>query len=91
MEMSLYVNPATVKIIDLVKDNKRVKFAYYRDREFWYQHEDGLLFPVPLKDVDEPGARATLPDNEKAILFMRWMKRYIEAAKKEAEITKELF
>jgi len=76
-----YVDPATVKIIDLVKGDKKVRFAYYRDREFWYQHEDGLLFPVALKDVDDPASKATLPAEEKAMLFMRWMRKYIEAAK----------
>lgn len=82
-KMNKYVDPKTVKIIDLVRDNKKVRFSYYRDREFWYQHEDGLLFPVALKEVDDPGARATLPAEEKAIYFMRWMKKYIESAKQE--------
>lgn len=79
-----FVNPATVKLIDLVKDNKKVKFSYYRDREFWYQHEDGLLFPVALSEVDNSASRATLLAEDKAICFMRWMKKYIEASLREA-------
>jgi hypothetical protein len=82
--MRKYVDPRTVKLIDLVRDNKRVRFAYYRDREFWYEHEDGLMFPIALSEVDDPGCRATLPANDKAIYFMRWMKRYIETCKKES-------
>lgn len=81
-----YVDPKTVKLIDLVRDNKKVKFSYYRDKEFWYEHEDGLLFPIALSEVDNPAARATLLATEKAIFFMRWIKKYIEVAKKEAEV-----
>lgn len=84
--MSKSVDPASLKIIDLVKGEKKVRFAYYREREFWYQHEDGLLFPVALSEVNTPGAEATLPAEEKAIFFMRWMKKYIDIAKKEAEL-----
>ena len=87
--MSQYVDPTKVKMIDLVRDNKKVRFAYYRDREFWYQHEDGLMFPVALKEVDDPASKATLPAEEKAIFFMRWMKKYVDNAKKEAELNEE--
>lgn len=79
-----YVDPKTVKLIDLVKD-KKVRFSYYRDKEFWYEQEDGFLFPVPLADVDNPASRATLLAEDKAIYYMRWMKKYIEEAKKESE------
>lgn len=80
-----FVNPATVKLIDLVKDNKKVRFSYFRDKEFWYQHEDGFLFPVPLSEVDNPSSRATLLAEDKAICFMRWMKKYIETSLREAQ------
>lgn len=73
------MNLTNVKITDLVKNNKKVKFSYYRDKEFWYEHEDGFLFPVPLSDVDDPASKATLPSEEKALLFMRWIRKYIES------------
>lgn len=79
-----YVDPKSVKIVDLVRDSKKVRFSYYRDKEFWYQHEDGLMFPVALSEVDSPETRATLLSEDKAIYFMRWIKKYIEVAKKEA-------
>ena len=79
-----YVDPRTVKLVDLVRDQKKVYFSYYRDKEFWYRHQDGLLFPVALSEVDNPAARATLLAEDKAIYFMRWMKKYIEAAKMES-------
>lgn len=80
------IDLTTVKMIDLVRDNKKVKFAYYRDREFWYQHDDGFLFPIALSEVDDPASKATMPAEEKAILFMRWIKKYIETLKKESEL-----
>ena len=46
-----YVDPKTVKLIDLVRDNKVVRFAYFRDNEFWYQHQDGFLFPISLQEA----------------------------------------
>jgi len=79
-----YVDPKSVKLIDLVRDNKKVRFAMFRNKEFWYQHEDGLVFPIALSEIDNPASPATLLAEDKAIYFMRWMKKYIEAAKKEA-------
>ncbi len=79
-----YVDPRTVKLVDLIRDQKKVYFSYYRDKEFWYRHQDGLLFPVALSEVDNPAARATLLAEDKAIYFMRWMKKYIEASKTES-------
>ena len=79
-----YVDPRTIKIVDLVRDSKKVRFKYYRDKEFWYEHEDGFVFPIALSEVDNPASRATLLAEDKAIYFMRWMKKYIEACKKEA-------
>jgi hypothetical protein len=78
-----YVDPRTVKLIDLVRDNKKVCFAYFRDGEFWYRHQNGLIFSIPLSEVNNPASRATLLAEDKAIYFMRWMKKYIEEAKKE--------
>ena len=75
------MDPKTVNMIDLVKDNKVVRFAYFRDNEFWYQHQDGLLFPISLAEATT--GRATFLAEDKAIYFMRWMKRYIESCKNE--------
>jgi len=79
-----YVDPKTVKLTDLVKDNKKVYFLYFRDKDFWYRHEDGLVFSVSLDEIDNPESPATLQAEDKAIYFMRWIKKYIEVAKKEA-------
>ena len=78
-----YIDPRTVNLTALVRDNKKVRFKYYRDKEFWYEHEDGMLFPVALSEVDNPASRATLLAEDKAIYFMRWMKKYIATCKEE--------
>lgn len=76
-----YVDPKTAKLIDLVRGGKKVRFSYYRDQEFWYEQEDGFIFPVSLAEANT--GRATFLAEDKAIFFMRWMKKYIEACQAE--------
>lgn len=75
--MKKYVDPKTVKLIDLVKDGKKVRFSFFRDNEFWYEHEEGLLFPISVTEATT--GKATFLAEDKAIYYMRWMKRYIES------------
>ena len=82
-----YVDPKTVNMTDLVRDNKVVRFVYFRDNEFWYKHQDGFLFPVSLQEATT--GRATFLAEDKAIYFMRWMKKYVEACKNEVDNTKQ--
>ena len=77
--MPKYVDPKSVRMIDLVRDNKKVHFSCFRDGEFWYEHEDGLLFPIALSEIT--ASRVILLAEDKAIYFMRWMKKYIESVK----------
>ncbi len=81
-----YIDPKTVKMVDLVRDGKKVRFLYFRDNEFWYRHEDGFMFPVSLQEATT--GRATFLAEDKAIYFMRWMKKYVEACKSEVEFGK---
>ena len=62
-----------MNITELVK-NKRARFVHYRDGNFIYETEDGFQFPVPLSDV----GTATLLAEDKALLFMRWIRRHLE-------------
>jgi hypothetical protein len=64
---------------DEVKDNKKVKFEFYRGRELWYKTESGFVFPVPIEDVGD----ATFLPEDKAILYMRYIRKHIEELKKE--------
>lgn len=59
---------------DLVSNNKMVKFIFYRDGDLWYTTEDGFKFPVPIKDIGS----ATFNSEEKALLLMRYMRKYMQ-------------
>ena len=63
----------SMNITDLVK-NKTAHFVHYRDGHFIYETEDGFQFPVPLADV----GTATLFAEDKAVFFMRWIRRHLE-------------
>ena len=78
-----YVNPKTVVIKDHVSNNQKVKFNCYRDGQFWYATELGLVFPISLEEV--VASKVTLLPEDKAILFMRWIRKYVESAKNEKE------
>lgn len=64
-----------MNITTLIKDNK-VLFRRYRANYFYYGIiSEGVLyeFPVPLEDIGD----ATLPNSDKAIMFMRYIRKAI--------------
>jgi len=65
-----------MNIKDIVKNNT-VRFVRYRQGTAFYQVEvpesGAYVFPVPLGDIGD----ATLELEDKAILFMRYIKRAI--------------
>jgi len=85
--MKKYIDPKTVKLVDLVRDNKKVRFSFFRENEFWYETEDGFTFPISLAEATN--SRVTLLAEDKAILFMRWMKKYIDSCKAGALQTEQ--
>lgn len=62
----------TVK--DMVKDNKQVTFVHFKEGELWYRTEDGFEFPVPVADV----GTATMLAKDKALLFMRYIRKHVD-------------
>jgi hypothetical protein len=58
---------------EMVNNNQKVRFQYYRDSELWYATECGFLFPVPVNDTGTGIFRA----EDRAILFMRWLRKQI--------------
>ena len=62
-----------MRIIDMVKD-KTVTFEFYKDGNLWYTTECKFKFPIPIDDV----GNATMLANDKAILFMRYIRKHIE-------------
>lgn len=74
---------------EMIKDNKKVRFSFYRDHELWYTTEDGFEFPVPVSDV----GTATFLAEDRAMLFMRYIRKHLEflaKAKEEHEIAMSL-
>jgi len=66
-----------IEIKEAVKDNKQVTFKYFRDNELWYETEHGDLFPVPVEEI----GKATFMAKDKALLFMRWIRKWNESFK----------
>ena len=71
------------KLIDLVNKNQKVHFSYYRDNELWYETDSGFKFPVPI-DKHEIGTATFLRD-DKAVLLMRYIRKYLEELQKDEE------
>jgi hypothetical protein len=59
---------------EMVRDNQKVRFRYYREKELWYATECGFEFPVP---IDDTGTGIFMAE-DRAIRFMRWIRRHIE-------------
>ena len=60
---------------DMVSNDKKVRFVFYRDKALHYETEDGFVFPVPIDDAGS----ATFGAEEKALLMMRYIRKQIKA------------
>ena len=60
---------------EMVSNDKKVRFLFYRDSALHYETEDGFIFPVP---VDEANS-ATFGAEEKAMLMMRYIRKQLKA------------
>ena len=67
-----------MSLIEMIK-NKKVKFVHYRDGNLIYEIEGGIKFPVPISDT----GTATFCAEDKAILFMRYIRRQMDLLKKK--------
>jgi len=73
-----------MKVKEHIINNQKVKFAFYRDKILYYKTEKGLLFEVPISDTGNGCFNA----EDKALLFMRWIRKQIEANKEGLENSK---
>lgn len=71
-----------MNIKDMVSGDKKVKFLRYREGEFVYVTECGFEFIVPLSDL----GKATLLAEDKALLFLRYIRKQIELNKEGQKI-----
>jgi hypothetical protein len=58
---------------EMIVNNQKVKFAFYRDGDLWYETECGFRFPVPVADA----GTATFLAEDRAILFMRYIRKHV--------------
>jgi len=71
-----------LSVKDLVRDGKKVHFKFYRQKELWYVTDDGFEFPVPIDDIGD----ATFLNEDKAMLFMRYIRKHLDMIAKEQAI-----
>jgi hypothetical protein len=68
----------TRSIKEMVNNNQKVAFQFYRDGQLWYVTECGFEFPVPVAEA----GTATFLAQDRAILFMRYIRKHIEYLRK---------
>jgi hypothetical protein len=73
------INTRTIK--EMVGNNQKVVFRFYRDGQLWYATECGFEFPVPISEA----GTATFLAEDRAILFMRYIRKYMEFLKKSMD------
>ena len=59
-------------IKNMVGGEKKVHFLYYKQKELWYKTDCGFEFPVPIEDAGD----GTFLNEDKAILFMRYIRKH---------------
>ena len=60
---------------EMIVNNQKVRFSFYREGQLWYETECGFRFPVPIEEA----GTATFLAEDRAILFMRYIRKYITA------------
>jgi hypothetical protein len=68
-------------IKEMVERNQKVRFRFYRDGQLWYATECGFEFLVPISEA----GTATFLAEDKAILFMRYIRKHMEFLKKSID------
>ena len=66
---------------EMVENNQKVRLRFYRDGQLWYGTECGFEFPVPLVEA----GTATFLAEDRAILFMRYIRKHMEFLRKSMD------
>jgi len=66
---------------DHVDNNQMACFKFYRSGNLFYETEKGLQFRVPIEDT----SNGTFLEKDKAVYFMRWIRKEIESIKQGLE------
>ena len=63
---------STIK--EMVQNDQRFTFEFYRSGNLWYSTESGFEFPVPISDA----GNATFKKEDRAMLFMRYIRKHLK-------------
>jgi hypothetical protein len=72
-----------IDVKEHVNNDQIVRFNYYRDGSLWYETQKGFMFPVPVTDI----GNATFKAEDRAILFMRYIRKHAKAIEDESNST----
>jgi hypothetical protein len=70
---------------EMIVNNQKVRFSFYRDGQLWYETECKFLFPVPIEEA----GTATFLAEDRAILFMRYIRKHMDVVEKARECSPE--
>ncbi len=62
---------------DMVNQGQKVRISFYSRGSLWYITDNGFEFPVPVENRTEVG-NATFLAEDKAIYFMRYIRKHIQ-------------
>jgi hypothetical protein len=74
-----------MNVKDHVNNNQKVIFQFYRSGVLYYKTEQGLIFEVPVSDCGD----AVFNREDRAMYFMRWIRKEIEAINAAMAIAKK--
>jgi len=68
---------------EMIVNDQKVRFSFYRDGNLWYETECGFRFPVPIAEA----GTATFAAEDRVILFMRYIRKQL-AVVEEARLAR---
>ncbi len=75
-----------MKISDYIKEDTTATFSYCDGEALWYVLSGTFfIFPVPLEETKG----ATFKVRDKAVFFMRWVRKQLEYWEKEQEMIQQ--
>jgi hypothetical protein len=79
---AIFIERVIMKTLkEYVANGAQVSFEFYRKGNLWYKTDCGFEFPVPIADVGD----ATFMKADKAILFMRYIRKHLDTLKETAD------
>ncbi len=80
--LSSWRNIMNYNLKEMVSNNKKVHFQFYRKGELYYKTECGFEFPVPCSDTGD----GVFNNQDRAITYMRWIRKQIKSINEGLEL-----